>query len=144
MAGNVLKYKGYFAKVAYSAEDRLLHGKIEGIRDLITFQCDSAEAVEREFHTAVDDYLAFCADIGQVPDKPNEQIKVYSTEDIDLKLEQLKIRLKKTGRTETSTLRLFGYACRRQSPYFGKARRQSRNKAKIEALNKEPKKELKE
>ena len=69
MADNILEYKGYLTKVEYSAEDRLLHGKIEGIRDLITFQCASAEAVEREFHTAVDDYLAFCADIGQTPDK---------------------------------------------------------------------------
>ena len=69
MNDNVLTYKGYSARVLFSAEDRLLYGKIEGIADLVNFQSDSAEEVETVFHEAVDDYLAFCQDIGKVPDK---------------------------------------------------------------------------
>ena len=66
---NVLEYKGYFTRVEYSADDNVLYGKIEGIRDLVNFACDKVDDIEKSFHEAVDDYLAFCADIGQEPDK---------------------------------------------------------------------------
>ena len=66
---NILGYKGYYTKVQYSAEDNILFGKIEGIRDLVNFECDNLSDVEREFHIAVDDYLAFCEEVGQEPDK---------------------------------------------------------------------------
>lgn len=66
---NILEYKGYYTKVQYSAEDRLLFGKIEGIRDLVNFECENVADVEKEFQAAVDDYLALCEDVGQEPDK---------------------------------------------------------------------------
>lgn len=66
---NVLEYKGYYTRVEFSADDNVLYGKIEGIRDLVTFECEDVKDLEKEFHEAVDDYLAFCADIGQEPDK---------------------------------------------------------------------------
>lgn len=66
---NILNYKGYSAKILYSAEDNLLYGKIEGISDLITFESDDATKIEHEFQVAVDDYLAFCEQVGKEPDK---------------------------------------------------------------------------
>lgn len=69
MGKNILTYKGYSTRVEYSAEDGVLHGKIEGIADLVNFESESIEGVESAFHEAVDDYLAFCEDIGQEPDK---------------------------------------------------------------------------
>ena len=66
---NILEYKGYFTKVEFSADDNILYGKIEGIRDLVTFECEDVKDLEKEFHEAVDDYLSFCADIGQEPNK---------------------------------------------------------------------------
>lgn len=69
MAKNILEYKGYYTKIEYSAEDRVLYGKIEGIRDLVNFESDNIEGVEQEFRSAVDDYLAFCEDLGQNPEK---------------------------------------------------------------------------
>lgn len=66
---NVLEYKGYFAKVEYSADDMILYGKIEGIRDLVNFECSDLTQVEQEFHSAVDDYLELCKDLGVSPDK---------------------------------------------------------------------------
>ena len=69
MGKNILTYKGYSTRVEYSAEDGVLHGKIEGIADLVNFESETTEGVEAAFHEAVDDYLAFCADIGQEPDK---------------------------------------------------------------------------
>lgn len=67
---NVIEYKGYFTSVEYSAEDKLLHGKIEGINDLVNFECEEGKDVERAFQEAVDDYLAFCEDTSTVPEKP--------------------------------------------------------------------------
>ena len=71
MAGrsDVLEYKGYHARVVFDSAGLILHGKIEGINDLVTFECDDITKVENEFHKAVDDYLIFCEDIGQEPDK---------------------------------------------------------------------------
>lgn len=66
---NVLNYKGYFTKIEYSAEDHILYGKIEGINDLVNFESDSVEKIEKEFYAAVDDYLELCQELGQNPDK---------------------------------------------------------------------------
>lgn len=69
MKNNVLEYKGYHTKVEYIAENNILYGKIEGINDLVTFETSNLNDVEKEFHEAVDDYLAFCEEIGQTPEK---------------------------------------------------------------------------
>jgi len=69
MNENVLTYKGYSTKVEYSAEDKLLFGKIEGIVDLVNFQSETLDGVETAFHEAVEDYLAFCEDLGKEPNK---------------------------------------------------------------------------
>lgn len=66
---NVLEYKGYLTRIEYSVEDRVLYGKIEGIKDLVNFESDSIDKVEYEFHCAVDDYLEMCEELGECPDK---------------------------------------------------------------------------
>lgn len=66
---NVLEYKGYYAKVEFDAESLALFGKIEGINDLVTFECKDLASVEEEFHCAVDDYLAFCEEVGKKPER---------------------------------------------------------------------------
>ncbi|MBQ9416442.1 MAG: type II toxin-antitoxin system HicB family antitoxin [Clostridia bacterium] len=66
---NTLQYKGFFTNIAYSAEDMVLHGKIEGIDDLVTFESESPLEIEKEFHAAVDDYLEHCKEIGKDPAK---------------------------------------------------------------------------
>ena len=69
MKGNVLEYKGYYTEIEYSVEDNVLFGKIEAINDLVTFDSESANGIEKSFHEAVDDYLDFCAEVGKKPDK---------------------------------------------------------------------------
>ena len=66
---DVLEYKGYHSRVEFDSTSMVLHGKIEGINDLVTFESDNLLEIESEFHKAVDDYLNFCDDIGQEPDK---------------------------------------------------------------------------
>lgn len=64
-----LQYKGYMATVHFSVEDKVLYGKIEGIEDLVTFESDDLAEIETEFHHAVDDYLAYCEEVGKEPEK---------------------------------------------------------------------------
>ena len=67
--GNILKYKDYYTVVRYSREDKVLFGKIEGIRDLVTFESDDVNVIEDEFQSAVDDYLMMCKEKGKIPDR---------------------------------------------------------------------------
>lgn len=63
----LLYYKGYSASPEYSADDHMFYGKILGINDLVDFQSENEEALEDEFHKAVDNYLEFCQEMGKVP-----------------------------------------------------------------------------
>ena len=66
---NIYEYKGYHTQVEFDAEDLVLRGKIEGISDLIYFECSDVSRAEQEFHEAVDDYLEFCEEVEKNPDK---------------------------------------------------------------------------
>lgn len=66
---NYLEYKGYRGSVSYSAEDDILFGKVLGVRDSISFEGSSISELEEDFHSAVDDYLATCKELGRNPDK---------------------------------------------------------------------------
>lgn len=64
-----LSYRGYFGSYEICFEDNALHGKIEFINDLVTFEAESPEELKREFEGAVDDYLETCEMVGKEPDK---------------------------------------------------------------------------
>jgi predicted HicB family RNase H-like nuclease len=66
---NILEYKGYIGRVEFSAEDKVFHGKIEYINDLVTFEATSVEELEKEFKTSVDDYLETCRKLDIDPQK---------------------------------------------------------------------------
>ena len=66
---NTMTYKGYIGSVAYSENDQVFFGKIEGINGLVNFEGESVKELTEAFHEAVDDYLAYCADEGITPDK---------------------------------------------------------------------------
>ena len=69
MMKSYMEYKGYATKIEFDADAMLLHGKIEGINDLVTFESEDASQIEAEFHAAVDDYLDFCQEVGKRPEK---------------------------------------------------------------------------
>lgn len=52
-----MEYLGYRATVEF--DGKIFFGTIENISDLVTFESDDAENLEREFHAAVDDYIEF-------------------------------------------------------------------------------------
>ena len=66
----MLNYKGYSGRVEFDDESGLLHGEVVDLRDVVTFQGRSVEELESAFRDSIDDYLAFCKDRGEQPDKP--------------------------------------------------------------------------
>lgn len=81
-------YKGYTARPEYSAEDCIFYGKILGISDLIDFQSESTQALEDEFHKAVDDYLAFCAETGKLPEQEHIGTKMITVPELEANAEE--------------------------------------------------------
>lgn len=66
----MMKYKGYTGHVIYDDEARILHGEVLGIRDVITFQGTTVAELEQAFQDSVEDYLAFCKERNETPEKP--------------------------------------------------------------------------
>lgn len=67
---DMLEYKGYFGSVEYSDEDEVLHGRLEFIRDLVTYEGEDAKSIKAAFQEAVDDYLELCEAEGRKADIP--------------------------------------------------------------------------
>jgi predicted HicB family RNase H-like nuclease len=65
-----LEHKGYHGSVLYSAEDKVLHGRVIGIRDAITYEGTDVSSLEHHFAAAIDEYLQFCKDEDKEPDIP--------------------------------------------------------------------------
>jgi len=66
----MMQYKGYYGHVVFDDENELLHGEVIGIRDVVTFQGKSVNELRKAFQDSVDDYLEFCRQCGESPEKP--------------------------------------------------------------------------
>lgn len=66
----MMEYKGYAAKVEFDDEAEIFHGEVIGIKDVVTFQGKTAKELKKVFRESVDDYLSFCKERGENPDKP--------------------------------------------------------------------------
>jgi predicted HicB family RNase H-like nuclease len=69
-AMNVMTYKGYEALVQYDEDAEIFHGEVMNLRDVITFQGSSVKELKKAFADSVEDYLAFCKERGEEPEKP--------------------------------------------------------------------------
>ena len=67
---SLLEYKGYIGSVEYNDDDEIFHGRLEFIRDLVTYEGADAKGLKQAFHEAVDDYLELCAQEERRPDVP--------------------------------------------------------------------------
>ncbi len=66
----MMEYKGYIGKVEIDEEAGILYGEVINVRDVITFEGTTVEEVQQAFRESVDDYLDFCAQRGEFPEKP--------------------------------------------------------------------------
>jgi len=65
-----LKYKNYIATIEVDCTEEIVIGHVHGLKDKISFHTEYLAKIKEEFHTAVDDYLAFCEELGEQPEKP--------------------------------------------------------------------------
>ncbi len=65
-----LEHKGYMGTIEYSKEDALLFGKVLGIKGLLSYEGSTGVALEGDFKSTVDSYLADCKASGTKPEKP--------------------------------------------------------------------------
>ena len=66
----MMEYKGYVGKVEYDDEAGIFHGEVINLRDVITFQGDNVEELRQAFQDSVEDYLEFCSERNEEPEKP--------------------------------------------------------------------------
>jgi predicted HicB family RNase H-like nuclease len=66
---NMMRYKGYIGDVTYDADAKLFHGEVIGLKDIITFQGTTVEELEKAFHDSIDDYVIWCKERGEKPEK---------------------------------------------------------------------------
>ena len=63
-------YKGYIGKIDYDDEAGTFHGEVINTRDVITFHGRSVNELKKALKDSVEDYLEFCRERGEEPDRP--------------------------------------------------------------------------
>ena len=66
----MMEYKGYQARIEYDDEERVFHGEVLNLKDVITFEGTCVEDLRQAFQDSVEDYLEFCRSRGEKPEKP--------------------------------------------------------------------------
>ena len=65
-----MRYKGYKGISTLDTERNIFYGEVLNTRDVITFQGTSLEERRQAFRSSVNDYLEFCKERDEKPDKP--------------------------------------------------------------------------
>lgn len=65
-----MKYRGYHIKIAYSQEDGVYVGTIEGIHDVISCHGSSKADCKYNAQVMVDEYINTCMEFGKEPEIP--------------------------------------------------------------------------
>jgi predicted HicB family RNase H-like nuclease len=65
-----MTYKGYTGIVEFDDEARIFHGEVVGLRDVITFQGQSVDELEKAMADSVDFYVSWCRERSKEPEKP--------------------------------------------------------------------------
>jgi len=67
---NMMKYRGYIARIEYDEEDRIFVGHLAGIKDIVGFHGSTVDELESAFHESVDNYIAISEETGRPAQKP--------------------------------------------------------------------------
>ncbi len=82
-----MEYKGYTGQVEFDAEAGVFHGEVLDTRDVITFQGTTVDDIQEAFRESVDDYIDFCSERNEEPDKPfSGRLMVRLSSDLHRKL----------------------------------------------------------
>ncbi|MBF0306759.1 MAG: type II toxin-antitoxin system HicB family antitoxin [Alphaproteobacteria bacterium] len=69
MLTNVLNYQGYYAEFGYDESADAFHGRVIGLNDVIDFYGRTVDELKAAFKASVDDYLDWCREEGEEPEK---------------------------------------------------------------------------
>lgn len=67
---SLLMYSGYVGSAEISDEDDVFHGKLLGIRALVTYEAETVKGLREAFTEAVDDYVETMKAQGKQPEVP--------------------------------------------------------------------------
>ena len=64
--GQFVEYKGYVGSIEYSIEDGVYYGSLLNIKDFVNYEGDNIEELYEYYHEAVDDYIEFKKELGEI------------------------------------------------------------------------------
>lgn len=67
---DLMEYKEYCGSIHFDADNELFYGKVEFIRDLISYEATDAKSLINAFKGAIDEYLDDCKLLQKTPDIP--------------------------------------------------------------------------
>lgn len=67
---NLIEYRGYVGRVVFDDEAGIFHGEVINLKDVITFQGECVAELREALKDSVEDYLDFCKERGEKPEKP--------------------------------------------------------------------------
>jgi predicted HicB family RNase H-like nuclease len=62
---NTISYKGFTAKIEFSADDNVFFGRILGVDDIVTFHGETVKELKAAMKETMDFYLAVCKKSGK-------------------------------------------------------------------------------
>ena len=65
-----MEYKNYIGQVEFDEDADIFRGEVINTRDVTNFQGQSVSELHQAFEESIDDYLAFCNERNETPDKP--------------------------------------------------------------------------
>ena len=66
----MMEYQGYVARVEFDEDGNIFHGEVINLRDVVTFEGKSVSELRKAMRESVEDYLAFCEERKEEPEKP--------------------------------------------------------------------------
>jgi predicted HicB family RNase H-like nuclease len=69
MLSNIISYRGYHAEIRYDSSADAFHGRVLGMRDVISFYGRTPDDLRGEMKAAIEDYMAWCREEGARPEK---------------------------------------------------------------------------
>lgn len=73
-------YKGYQGTIEYSLEDNVLHGRVLGIKSILSYEGNTLSELKKDFESLIDEYLEDCKNNNESPEKPYKQNIVINLE----------------------------------------------------------------
>lgn len=67
---NIMKHKGYTARIEFDDSDNIFTGRVLGVRPIIGFHGETVEKLRGDFEEAIDFMLEDCKARGVSPEKP--------------------------------------------------------------------------